>query len=118
MSRFGVERGGELPRICPLVNDCEKWNRDLAEYMALREKWSKPDEVAEGVQVYFLEAYRGLTEGMDKKAREEAVAQRQKDVYERINSLCPILRSQLQHVSPRLYVNCPIFSQWYWSQKK
>lgn len=118
MSRYRVERGPELPSVCPLIQTCEKQKRDLTEYTALQRKWSKHDEPVAGVQVYFLEAYKGLAEDMDKKTREEMIAKLRPQVSERINALCPHLRAELQHLSTQLYMNCPIFSQWYWSQKK
>ena len=136
-----------VPAICPLLRTCQQRVKDLEEYERLKQKWTKYAESQEvenvrahktriltekgfasrkrkftvdwiqevtGPQVFYLE-YVGTKEMSPEEIKALAEAKE-----ERFNKMCPHVKNEELGLITKdpPYLECQIFSEWYYAQKQ
>jgi len=118
----------DAPAVCPLIDSCTQYNADLEEYERLKKKWtayakSQPPEKIEfnekGKKVKMTLSHVSPVEGTQVFHLE--YAERLEAKKERLEKMCPHFKRDvlgLPVMSDPPYLQCHIFSRWYFEQKK
>ncbi|MBA7489949.1 hypothetical protein ES702_00483 [subsurface metagenome] len=132
-----AKKGGaeELPSTCPLLRTCQQRVKDLREYQALKQKWTKhAQDVLETEGPDEVEVSRKLTKkGFVSKTEKTTVdwvqevtgsqvfyLEYKKKAQERLANMCPhVKKEELGLITKEPpYLECQTFSEWYYAQKR
>ncbi|OYD16953.1 hypothetical protein CH330_01405 [candidate division WOR-3 bacterium JGI_Cruoil_03_51_56] len=118
----------EIPSTCPLLRTCQQRIKDLQEYQRLKQKWTKyaKEQETEEVKVD-VKAKKGRKTKKVKIDWAQEVAGSQvfyleygKNAQERLANMCPhVKKEELGLITKEPpYLECQLFSEWYYSQKR